>query len=65
MSDTLKKITNIVEDHLTSTEINKVELCENEKDHYLLGKWDLAQQIHEVILTDHYNNILINGNKND
>jgi len=48
--DTLKKIKEIVEDHLCNTEINKIELCEDTHDHYLLGKWDLAQEINELLI---------------
>jgi hypothetical protein len=39
----IEKIKDIVEDHLCNTEINKIELCEDTHDHYLLGKWDLAE----------------------
>ena len=48
----IEKIKNIVEDHLSNTEINSVELCEDTHDHYLLGKWDLAQEINDVLLTN-------------
>jgi len=48
--DIIKKIKEIVEDHLTNTEINDVALCEDTHDHYLLGKWDLAQEINEVLI---------------
>ena len=47
----IEKIKNIVEDHLGNTEINSVALCEDAHDHYLLGKWDLAQEINDVLLT--------------
>ena len=47
----IKKIKDIVEDHLCNTEINSVALCEDKNDHYLLGKWDLAQEINDVLLT--------------
>ena len=48
----IKKIKEIVEDHLTNTEINDVALCEDTHDHYLLGKWDLAQEINEVLIEE-------------
>ena len=48
----LKKIKSICEDHLTSTDINDVSLCENESDHYILGKWDMAQEIMEEIINN-------------
>ena len=48
----LKKIKSICEDHLTSTDINDVSLCENESDHYILGKWDLSQEILEEFNND-------------
>ena len=41
----IEKIKDIVEDHMCNTEINSVALCEDNHDHYLLGKWDLAQEI--------------------
>jgi hypothetical protein len=47
----IQKIKDIVEDHLCNTEINKIELCEDTHDHYLLGKWDLAQEINELLIT--------------
>ena len=47
----IEKIKDIVEDHLSNTEINKIELCEDTHDHYLLGKWDLAQEINDVLIT--------------
>jgi hypothetical protein len=46
----IEKIKDIVEDHLCNTEINKIELCEDTHDHYLLGKWDLAQEINDVLI---------------
>jgi hypothetical protein len=46
----IEKIKDIVEDHLCNTEINKIELCEDTHDHYLLGKWDLAQEINELLI---------------
>jgi len=46
----IEKIKDIVSDHLSNTEINDVELCEDTHDHYLLGKWDLAQEINNVLL---------------
>lgn len=45
----IEKIKDICEDHLSNTEISKVELCEDFHDHYLLGKWDLATEILEKI----------------
>jgi ornithine cyclodeaminase/alanine dehydrogenase-like protein (mu-crystallin family) len=48
----IEKIKDIVSDHLSNTEINDVELCEDTHDHYLLGKWDLAQEINDVLLTN-------------
>ena len=47
----IEKIKDIVEDHLCNTEIDSVALCEDTHDHYLLGKWDLAQEINDVLLT--------------
>jgi len=46
----IEKIKDIVSDHLSNTEINDVALCEDTHDHYLLGKWDLAQEINDVLL---------------
>ena len=46
----IEKIKNIVEDHLGNTEINDVVLCEDTHDHYLLGKWDLAQEINDLLI---------------
>ena len=46
----IEKIKDIVEDHMCNTEINSVALCEDNHDHYLLGKWDLAQEINEVLI---------------
>lgn len=51
----IEKIKHIVEDHLCNTEINNLELCEDTHDHYLLGKWDLAQEINDVLLTTERN----------
>ena len=48
----LKKIKSICEDHQASTDINDVSLCENESDHYILGKWDMAQEIMEEIINN-------------
>ena len=45
----IKKIKEIVEDYLCNIEISKVQLREDKHDHYLLGKWDLAQEINEVL----------------
>jgi hypothetical protein len=46
----IEKIKDIVEDHLSNTEIDSVALCEDTHDHYLLGKWDLAQEINELLI---------------
>jgi hypothetical protein len=46
----IEKIKDIVDDHLSNTEINNVALCEDKHDHYLLGKWDLAQEINELLI---------------
>ena len=46
----IEKIKYIVEDHLCNTEINSVALCEDTHDHYLLGKWDLAQEINDLLI---------------
>jgi hypothetical protein len=46
----IEKIKNIVEDHLCNTEINDVALCEDAHDHYLLGKWDMAQEINDLLI---------------
>jgi len=48
----LKKIKSICEDHQANTDINNVCLCENESDHYILGKWDLSQEILEEFNND-------------
>ena len=47
----IEKIKDIVEDHLCNIEIDSVVLREDAHDHYLLGKWDLAQEINDVLLT--------------
>jgi hypothetical protein len=49
-TDTLKKIRDIVEDHLSNIEIDKIMPCEDTHDHYLLGKWDLAQEINNLLI---------------
>jgi len=46
----IEKIKDIVSDHLSNTEINDVALCEDTHDHYLLGKWDLAQEINDLLI---------------
>ena len=46
----IKKIKDIVDDHLSNTEIDNIALCEDTHDHYLLGKWDLAQEINELLI---------------
>ena len=46
----IEKIKNIVEDHLGNTEINSVALCEDTHDHYLLGKWDMAKEINNLLI---------------
>ena len=56
----IEKIKDIVEDHLSNTEINKIELCEDTHDHYLLGKWDLAQEINDVLILTTYDNKQVN-----
>lgn len=65
MDKILSKIKDIVEDHLSSTEINKIELCENEHDHYLLGKWDLAQEINDILIKEGNENEICKNNKTD
>jgi len=47
----IEKIRDIVEDHLCNIEIDKIMPCEDTHDHYLLGKWDLAQEINDVLIT--------------
>jgi hypothetical protein len=39
-----------VEDHLSNIEIDKIMPCEDTHDHYLLGKWDLAQEINNILI---------------
>ena len=46
----IEKIKDIVEDHLCNIEIDSVLLREDANDHYLLGKWDLAQEINDVLI---------------
>ena len=46
----IEKIKDIVEDHLCNIEIDSVVLREDTHDHYLLGKWDLAQEINDVLI---------------
>ena len=46
----IEKIKNIVEDNLCNTEINDVVLCEDTHDYYLLGKWDIAQEINDLLI---------------
>ena len=53
---TLNKIKEICQDHLSNTDINDVALCEDSHDHYLLGKWDLANEIMEEISRRENNN---------
>lgn len=65
MDKVLSKIKDIVEDHLSSIEINKIELCENEHDHYLLGKWDLAQEINDILIKEGNENEIRKNNKTD
>jgi len=48
--NTIKKIKEIVEDHLCNIEISKIQSREDTNDLYLLGKWDLAQEINEVLI---------------
>jgi len=49
-----KKLVRIIEDicqdHLENINIDDVAKCEDRHDHYLLGKWDMAQEIMESIL---------------
>ena len=45
----IKKIEDICEDHLANINIDDVAKCEDHHDHYLLGKWDMAQEILEQI----------------
>jgi hypothetical protein len=47
----IEKIKDIVEDHLSNIEIDKIMRCEDTHDHYFLGKWDLAQEINDVLIT--------------
>lgn len=49
MNEKIKLIKEILEDHLCNTDINDVSLCEDTHDHYLLGKWDLSQEIMQVL----------------
>jgi hypothetical protein len=46
----IEKIKDIIEDHLCNIEIDKVQLREDRHDEYLLGKWDLAQEINELLI---------------
>jgi hypothetical protein len=44
-------IEDICQDHLDNINIDDVAKCEDHHDHYLLGKWDMAQEIMESIIT--------------
>ena len=46
----IEKIKDIVEDYLCNIEIDSVVLREDANDHYLLGKWDLAQEINDLLI---------------
>jgi len=52
---TLNKIKEICQNHLCNIEISKIQSCEDTNDLYLLGKWDLAQEIMEEIITKEIN----------
>jgi hypothetical protein len=41
----IKKIENICQEHLDNTEIDNLLLCEDNHDHYLLAKVDMAKEI--------------------
>jgi hypothetical protein len=41
----IKKIKNICQEHLDNTEIDNLLLCEDNHDHYLLAKVDMAKEI--------------------
>jgi len=41
----VKIIEDICQDHLDNINIDDVAKCEDHHDHYLLGKWDMAQEI--------------------
>ena len=45
----IEKIKNIVEDHLSNIDTNDLSY-EEKNDHYLLGKWDLAQEINDLLI---------------
>ena len=45
----IKKIEDICEDHLANTDIKNILLADDNHDHYLLGKVDMAQEILERI----------------
>ena len=44
-------IEDICQDHLDNISIDDVAKCEDRHDLYLLGKWDMAQEIMESIIT--------------
>ena len=44
-------IEDICQDHLENINIDDVAKCEDHHDLYLLGKWDMAQEIMESIIT--------------
>lgn len=46
----IEKIKDVVEDYLCNIEIDSVVLREDANDHYLLGKWDLAQEINDLLI---------------
>jgi len=48
----IKKIKEIVEDYLCNIQISKVQLREHKNDYYLLGKWDLAQEINDILIEE-------------
>jgi len=47
-----EKIKDIIDEHLSTIEVDKVSSSNDHNDWYLLGKWDLAQEINDVLLKE-------------
>jgi len=45
-----EKIKEIIDEHLSTIVVDKVASSNDHNDWYLLGKWDLAQEINDVLL---------------
>src|SRR6056300_703354 len=50
--ENFEKIKDIIEEHLSIIEVDKVASSNDQSDWYLLGKWDLAQEINDVLLKE-------------